>query len=101
MSGVYLPIEIPKNCFTDDCPCCDGENGRCRADKERRYVDGDRPYWCPLVALPDCGKLIDADAFIRNIAKLERVDPITAAGVIMFVNAAPAIIPADKEEENA
>lgn len=49
------------------------------------------------VELPPHGRLIDADAFIRNIAKLERVDPITAAGVIAFVNAAPTIIEAEGE----
>ena len=64
------------------------------------YIDLDLE--CKQVAtavpVPPHGRLIDADAFIRNIAKLERVDPITAAGIIAFVNAALTIIPAEEGE---
>ena len=112
MSGVYLPIEIPKNCFTDDCPCCDGGNGRCRADKERRYVYGDRPYWCPLVAIPDHGDLIDRQKLLEDNKHLEyptdckyRRDRAWAVGFNAgakhcneHVYYAKTIISADKEE---
>ncbi len=43
---VLIDMELPNNCF--DCPCCEGINGRCNADNERRFVYEYRPYWCPL-----------------------------------------------------
>lgn len=52
MSVLIKELNMPKNCYTDDCPCLNGESGYCQADKTRRYVYGDRPYWCPLVAVP-------------------------------------------------
>lgn len=46
-------MEMPKNCFLGDCPCLDHASGRCQADKDFRYVYGDRPYWCPLSPAPE------------------------------------------------
>ena len=37
---------LPELCY--ECPCHDGENGQCNADKEKRYSAEYRPYWCPL-----------------------------------------------------
>ena len=46
---VYISnMKMPNNCFVDDCPCLNRENGYCQADEENRYVYGDRPFWCPL-----------------------------------------------------
>lgn len=54
------------------------------------------------IELPPHGRLIDADAFNRNIANLGmKYDPFMAAGVIAFVNDASVIIPADPEKEDA
>ena len=40
---------LPEYCY--ECPCHDGENGQCDADKEHRYNCEYRPYWCPLEAI--------------------------------------------------
>lgn len=37
---------LPDYCY--DCPCHNGEDGRCRADANGRYTSEYRPYWCPL-----------------------------------------------------
>ena len=37
---------LPEYCY--ECPCHNGEHGRCEADKERRSALEYRPYWCPL-----------------------------------------------------
>ena len=36
---------LPDYCY--GCPCHDGDNGVCEADKEKRTTY-ERPYWCPL-----------------------------------------------------
>ena len=38
--------ELPNYCY--ECPCNNGEHGRCEADKEKRSTFEYRPYWCPL-----------------------------------------------------
>jgi len=38
--------ELPDYCY--DCPCHDGESGRCKADTNGRYNSEYRPFWCPL-----------------------------------------------------
>lgn len=72
MSGIYIPgMEMPTRCFA--CPLCDTDC--CGISKgpyiEYREVDievanNGRPDWCPLVPVPDHGRLIDADAFIKQ-----------------------------------
>lgn len=50
--AIMIDMEMPGNCYTDSCPCLNGESGYCQADKEHRFVYGDRPYWCPLRPAP-------------------------------------------------
>ena len=76
MSGVYIPNwEKPKSC--DECwaeyayEICDSHSGT-----------------CPLVPVPDHGRLIDADAIDTAM-----YDP----DVETALENAPTIIPADKE----
>lgn len=81
MSGIYIPgIEMPKRC--NECRFLEGDNmdGLCHAAD--RWMD-DEDYWawyvyeegdidtvkpanCPLIAVPNHGRLIDADAFIKE-----------------------------------
>ena len=42
---------LPEHCY--ECPCHDGESGYCQADKEQRYSDYYRPFWCPLIRCDD------------------------------------------------
>lgn len=68
--SVYIKgMEMPSGC--DDCYFC-GEMGICSAlvathinsgvVGEYRYNEFERPPFCPLIHVPDHGKLIDADA---------------------------------------
>ena len=42
---------LPDYCY--DCPCHNGEDGRCRADANGRHTSEYRPYWCPLKEIPN------------------------------------------------
>ena len=95
MSGVYIPdMKIPRDCTY--CPCFNGISGWCNADESlirpkdtyKRHPD------CPLIPVPDHGRLIDADAFLEDLLfptkEFER-------GMRELVADTPTIIPADKE----
>ncbi len=41
---VKIDIEMPTYCY--DCPCQNGENGKCQISGN--YTDGKRPFDCPL-----------------------------------------------------
>ena len=86
MSGVYIKGRKPPNscddCWVSDCP-------------NDEHIDGyrmmDRPYYCPLIPVPDHGDLIDRDACV-NYA---RDNDSHAWESLVY---APTIIPADKED---
>ena len=85
MSGIYIPgMEMPTSC--DICPFCisnkhdRGDDSLCRASGKEAKCG------CPLVPVPDHGRLIDADDFFRSFPEL-----------IPYEFAAPTIIPADKD----
>ena len=46
MIAITTMEELPNYCY--ECPCNNGECGRCEADKEKRSTFEYRPYWCPL-----------------------------------------------------
>lgn len=54
-----------------------------------------RPDYCPLVPVPDHGRLIDADALVTIIENCP--DVLTVFDALHEVERMPAIIPADKE----
>ena len=63
MSVLIKGMKMPKACLA--CPCFDEKDYVCKAiikmlKKESIYHC--RPEWCPLVAVPPHGRLIDADA---------------------------------------
>ena len=71
MSFLLKDIDMPYNCFTDNCPCLNRKNGYCQADKEHRNVYGDKPYWCPLIEFPiSQSRLIDANRLEEVITNL-------------------------------
>lgn len=66
--GVYIKgMKMPKSC--DDCILTNGITCYAVPEYKEDGVVGrtdDRPNWCPLVPVPPHGRLIDADAFMRD-----------------------------------
>lgn len=91
MSGIYIPnMEMPSSCgeclnigwnYVFECDLDDVESGARRAD-------------CPLVSVPDHGRLIDADE-TEKLFRTMGAEVWTDAADI--VEEAATIIPADKE----
>lgn len=119
MSGVYIPdMEKPKCCFL--CPLCYDEittakTGYCRLlFEENEAVEGGQMWriisdvteladFCPLVAVSDHGRLIDADALTAQgyslaIMRIDEIDTRVWRELVPF-DYAPTIIPADKEAD--
>lgn len=103
MSGIYIPNRpMPEHCgecFSyhnlfgrDICWCGNGRRIELYPDK--------RPDWCPIVPIPDHGRLIDADALKEHFPHDEDWDyPVnTNSFVNDLIDGAPTIIPADKED---
>lgn len=112
MSGIYIPMEMPTNCA--ECPvnmevCKRGYKYLI----EHMELYDKRADDCPVITVPDHGRLIDADAFalgvinsfmdcadlFDNANSLAKAAEITDA-FVRDINDAPTIIPADKENEN-
>ena len=128
MSGVYIKgMQMPESCYFD-CPLfeqmpsdedhesfnyCVLENWRAACTPTPLTVEeakkGRQP-WCPLIPIPDHGRLVDADAFREEMDKRYPFDKFTqskhgeadaAKGtIIMMLANAPIIIPAEKEADN-
>ncbi len=98
MSGLYLPgMEMPTSCAF--CGFCDGladtQVGTCAfCMVDGKYRDARTNYACPLVPVPEHGRLIDADALIHSYYHAPSFPNLCKA-----INDAPTIIPADKEGE--
>ena len=96
MSGVYIKgIKVAEHCM--DCPFMvrrDNDDCILQSDEANANVWSwdDMRKGCPLISVPDHGRLIDADALSAVSAK--------RCGVINIahIDAAPTIIPADKED---
>ena len=99
--GVYIKgMQMPPLCMK--CPLCHSDDAyRCAITGES-YSWGltARPSTCPLIPVPDHGRLIDVDALMDDC-------PIhfsqTTQEVCIpweFVTTASAVIPADKEIDN-
>jgi len=69
--GVYIRgIEMPRNC--KECVCINDEYFYCQAvGRQPQYenVIPRRPYWCPLVAVPPHGDLIDKKNLIKDLQR--------------------------------
>ena len=93
MSGIYISgMEKPKNCL--DCPCCGDLEVYCKLGCEinlalaAMYIAHD----CPLIPVPEHGRLVDADALVTELEKFCKDN-----WVYNTVSHMPTIIPADKE----
>ena len=104
MSGVYIPgMEMPKGCW-----CCEwfrhteywNQNDEadiqyhCMRTGEHTWdeVEGYLPG-CPLIPVPDHGRLIDADALVHSYYHAPSFPKLCKA-----INDAPTIIPAEEGE---
>ena len=95
--SVYIKgMEMPFCCLV--CPCS-GENeieseyvceaAGCREITEENKINH-RPDWCPLIPVPDHGRLIDADALLAT--ERETFEDY-------HISEATTVIPADEEEQ--
>ena len=89
--SVYIKgFPLPNNCGA--CPL------RLAWCRERIYMVT-RPERCPLIPVPNHGRLVDGDKIVEGCKDKEgRYVSQFAAAVGETVESAPTIIPADKEE---
>lgn len=102
MSGVYIPhMALPKTC-RDCCFCVwDAETWCGRANYEicDGVVDPDsKPEWCDLIPVPDHGRLVDADALMKQVEHDAPLSAVYEKTMRRYLNNAPTIIPGDKKE---
>lgn len=106
MAGIYIPgMQMPMNCCR--CPCADLEYYDCNLmpgtgiSSDRK--SGKRLDNCPLVPVPDHGRLIDADALVLKGYALSVIrsgsygtwrDDVP----LIDTDAAPTVIPAEEGE---
>ena len=113
MSGVYIKgMQMPKTCeecsLNYDCFACIVTGIRFYGDSDFDPSKGKLEN-CPLIPVPDHGRLIDADALITTFCewgtRLERGRKIVITmseakqAIVDIIDDAPTIIPADKEEQ--
>ena len=104
MSGIYIKgMEMPKTCHC--CIMCvqvsDGDidwHWECclLCEKVSRFATDIIPG-CPLIPVPDHGRLIDADALMKQVEHDTPLSAVYEKTMRRYLNNAPTIIPADKE----
>lgn len=93
MAGVYIKnMEKPRKCIR--CPLalwghCAANNDK---DIEKIVADALIDKDCPLIEVPERGRLIDADALICN-------EKVNTFGAVFAVAEMPTILQADKERK--
>lgn len=108
MSDIYIPgMEMPTSCAF--CRFCDGladtQVGTCAfCMVDGKYRDARTNYACPLVPVPEHGRLIDADAAVVAIQYSIKVVHDGMPKILLdyakrVFNATPTIIPADPIKE--
>ena len=104
-------MEMPKDCWHCqmfcNCFACEGYNCHCAAlgkdiGDENEVPRNKRRENCPLTPIPAHGKLIDADALIKELT-LDDEDDNCGASLLMAIflellKAAPTIIPANEDK---
>ena len=95
MSVLINGMKMPSVC--DECWALDesGDYPICRITDETRGYNfrarEKRMDRCPLIELPDHGRLVDADEMERMFLK--------ATGISISFNGVPTVIPAERSEE--
>lgn len=116
MSGVYIErMEMPRACVWREngyfvtCPFYDID-GYCGAlNCEACHKEDERRSDCPLIPVPDHGRLIDADALATALLEKVKGDDAFSVDIVKYVCQAfvrvvldaPTVIRADKEEQDA
>lgn len=109
MSILIKGIKMPKTCGE----CRFSVDGWCYAfasnDDQPGYIKSyEKAKWCPLIKVPPHGRLIDADAFFKDVCN--SIENMTKLGVGVdadflwaklndALDNAPTVIPADKDGE--
>ena len=98
MSVLIKNIEMPSMC--SQCPVM-SDTGCCRADTilhkeelESLWTKKERPSWCPLIAIPPHGRLIDAKALLDDLIFPSKQ---FEQGMRELIGDAPTIIEAEGE----
>ena len=101
--GVYIKgMEMPTNCFLCPLSVLNGERLFCEVTKDE-VLRAKKPSDCPIVLVPDHGRLVDADAAYDKIAEEageEAGNYVDMDVVGIGLEYTPTIIPADKEGES-
>ena len=88
MAGIYIPdMQMPKSCHE----CVFGRYEVCGINTEIEGKDA-VTHHCPLIAVPDHGRLGDLDALAK------KCDEPNWCVWLNEIEDAPTIIPADKED---
>lgn len=104
MSGIYISgMEMPTSCWLchfQDCGNCVLNNHKV---VDNCIMEDRRDEECPLIPVPEHGRLIDADAAKVSIAYAEETGDWSVPQmriVLEIIDAAPTIIPASGGNEN-
>ena len=104
MAGVYIPgMEMPTRC--EDCFCyrhnAEYDYAYCNISSVNVLGHGNaRLVGCPLIPVPDHGRLIDKDALLDNCHIHWSQTTSESCIPVDDVDDAPTIIPADKEVDD-
>ena len=95
MSGIYIKgMEMPTSCMACQWSRTDITNTDWCVLTEK-----DLPCDCPLVSMPDHGRLIDADEFYKDINESVLLTDRFKDVFNLWFDEQPTIIPADKRSE--
>jgi len=92
--GIYIDIEMPKNCR--ECFACKAELS---PEKKVIYVCCFAKTDCPLVPVPEHGDLIDAQEQMRLMQSCEYDTYDDYIRAFNMLDNAPTVIPASEEDE--
>ncbi len=106
MSGMYIRGEVPDSCR--NCPIVNKTKSglRCPIASRRKgfsctvsFGVVGRPSYCPIVPVPDHGRLGDLDALKKNAYPFPCAIGTEWAVTLRQINDAPTVIPSDYQEE--
>ncbi len=116
--GIYIEgVEMPKSCYQCGFLFRPERHGKvyCTAVEPMmdisKTISDKRASNCPLIPVPDHGRLIDADVMKKSVklqtfllrllfpGELEEIANVLEEWVMKEIDNAPTIVPADKEGE--